>query len=65
MIRKSANLVLLSKVNYEFVQDRFKPLERFRNVEFNRDWNINPLEKPQNEHLGNIAFSLIKKCIGS
>jgi len=62
MIRKSANLVLLSKVNYEFVQDRFKPLERFRNVEFNRDWNINPLEKPQNEHLGNIAFSLIKNA---
>lgn len=60
-INKSRYISLYSKVNYEFVQDRFKPLERFRNVEFNRDWNINALEKSQNEHLGNIAFSLVKK----
>jgi hypothetical protein len=62
-ISSRKNLLLFSKVNYEFVQDRFKPLERFRNVEFNRDWNINPLEKVQNEHLGNLNFSLVKQAL--
>ncbi len=61
-ISRKRHLALLSKVNYEFVQDRFKPLERFRNVEFNRDWNINPLERPQDEHLGNVNFSLLKEA---
>lgn len=59
-ISTKRNLELLSGINYEFVQDRFRPLERFRNVEFSRDWNINPLEKPQNEHLGSVSFSLLK-----
>ncbi len=33
-----------STVNFEFVDDDFKTIERIRNVEFNRDWDIlNPL----------------------
>ena len=54
---------LFSKLNYEFVQDRFKPLERFRNVEFARDWNVSPTALSENEHLGNISFSMVKTDI--
>jgi len=54
---------LFSKLNYEFVQDRFKPLERFRNVEFARDWNVSPTAHSENEHLSNISFSLIKSNV--
>ncbi len=35
-------------LNFEFIEDNFKTVERFRNIEFNRDWDIvNPLGSQQ------------------
>ena len=51
-------LNLITQVDYEYVQDRFTPLERLRNVEFNRDWSL-PFDAPiATEHLISSSIQL-------
>ncbi len=50
--------------NYEFVNHDFNPLERFRSVEFNRDWNYaNP--DTADEHLLNVGAKYLREEFGS
>lgn len=52
---------LQTALSYEFVQDKFKPLERLRSIEFNRDWSL-PFDAPSaTEHLLDASFQLIDK----
>lgn len=53
----SEKTILSSSVNYEFTEMNFAPPERYRPVEFNRDWNIFSTEKT-NEHYTNANFNL-------
>ncbi len=48
---------LSSNTTYEFISETFKFIERYRPVEFNRDWNILGTD-PSNEHYGQTAWSL-------
>lgn len=52
------NLSLQSQGYYEFVNARFKPLERLRNVEFTRDWGLPLLVTPADETIFNTSFTL-------
>jgi hypothetical protein len=51
--------------NYEFIQNRFNTIERFRNVEFNRDWNLNVSEKRYNEHLAVANLGYMWSGVGT
>ena len=46
ILRQSKQLQLITGLDYEYVQQKFRPLERLRTVEFTRDWGLNILAIP-------------------
>lgn len=49
--KRSQDLKLITSFDYEYVQDKFKPLERLRQVEFTRDWGLPLVLNPATENI--------------
>lgn len=51
----------LTNVNYEYLQKTFSAIERFRNVEFERDWNRGNFLQTEDQHILGGKIGFIKK----
>ncbi len=56
---------LSNALNYEYASKYFQPIERFRNVEFERDWNLGTTTIDNDEHISSIQTTLIKPSVAS
>lgn len=54
-----------NNISYEFVQDRFYAIAPYRNVEFNRDWNIPQTPVKPDEHLLNFQSTVGHRILGT
>lgn len=51
--------------NYEYTGKYFKPIERYRPVEFERDWNLQNVDSTAEEQTGFFLTTLSKQNIGN
>jgi hypothetical protein len=51
MLNKARGLQLISNIDYEHVQEKFRPLERLRYVEFSREWGLPLTTLPVQENI--------------
>ena len=63
MLRAAKQLQLNTALDYEYVQQKFKPLERLRGIEFTRDWGlpINVTPVPVDENIIKASAGLRNK----
>lgn len=61
-LREKNKLHLLTGIDYEYVQDKFRPLERLRTVEFSRDWGLPVFVQQETENIirGTVGLKDIK-----
>lgn len=60
------NIYIQSKINANYINKKFKTIERIYNPEFKRDWDLNEfLISNENQFLINLELELRKKNLGS
>ena len=58
IIAKQKKMELTTTAGYEYVSEKFRPVERLRGVEFNRDWGLNIITTAADEHLPFVQASI-------
>lgn len=54
-----------TSASYELVNRRFRGIERFRSVEFDRNWNVRGIGDLGSQHLANAGITFSRPKIGS
>lgn len=57
-------LLLTTNVSYEYVGSNFVPIERYRSVEFDRDWNRKNIVQLTDQHIVGGSAGLTQKGVG-
>ncbi|MCF8255909.1 MAG: hypothetical protein K9J06_00020 [Flavobacteriales bacterium] len=60
----SAKWALKTSVDFEHVSETFRPIERYRTVEFERDWNLQPLAKPVAQYISSGTVGVVRREVG-
>lgn len=60
-LNAAKGLTLTSGIDYEYVQQKFRPLERIRNVEFSREWGLPIVPLPATENILRLSTTLNNK----
>lgn len=58
-------LQLNLQLKYQFADKKFQPLDNYRAVEFERDWNIADLQNKYKEQRGGIEINFFRKNLGT
>ena len=61
LLKASSNLQLSSTLDFEHVQQRFRPIERLRAVEFTREWGLPLVVDPATENILRLATGFRNK----
>lgn len=61
--KKQSPWQLVSNINYEYVDQNFVAIERYRSVEFSRDWNVKNYDNKE-QHLFDLGIRLQNKNQG-
>lgn len=61
ILKPDSSLIINSFINYRFTGLQFDPVERFRDVEFERDWNLALNDVNQQENFVESGFNLSGK----
>jgi hypothetical protein len=61
MLNASKKLQLISTLDYEYVQQKFRPLERLRYVEFSREWGLPLVVTPATENILRLSAQMRDK----
>lgn len=55
--RDSAHKSMVATIRYSMINRYFEPVERFREAEFDRDWNLGHFRDNSDEHLGEFILN--------
>ncbi len=61
---KDSGWIWKGDLEWEHVNKNFRPIERFREVEFARNWNLRGQELTKARQLGDLGFDFRKKGVG-